>query len=430
LDKAYDEKQANLGTNDGDLGTKKSQLTESTKQKGEDEEFLAKLTVQCKDKTEEYNARKTFAANEQVALSKAIAILDNDVASEKFGAVDATKALIQLSSSPSRRFLQQAVKQQHSKRIGQVLLLLEAGNPFTVVLQQIDNMIKMGDAEQKVDDEQKTYCEDINKKNQGNLDDKTDSLTAIEGDITKLKTTLEDPMVGLRFQIKEAEDGLKTNLENQGKETVTRREENIEYQKDVSTMSDVMSTLDKSTKVLKDYYESLDNEQVGLVQKHHQDPAPPTTWAKEKGQNAGGYAGQNEQAKKVLGLLENIKKSTGSEQVAAHDAELKEQHDYEDSMKTLTEAETGSQESIVKLNEDLATKEKELNAKIQDQTSTEREQIAIERYIAKMKPGCDFVLEKYSDRKAARIAEKAALVDATKKLKGSPSFQSATQKAK
>merc|ERR1740133_77446 len=128
MKKSYDEKQATLGTNDGDLSSKKTQLQESTKQKGEDEDFLSDLTKQCKDKTKVYEARKIFAANEEVALSKAIAILDNDVANESFDAVKATK-LIQLSSKPDERaaaaqLLQSAAKVQHSGRIAQVLLML------------------------------------------------------------------------------------------------------------------------------------------------------------------------------------------------------------------------------------------------------------------------------------------------------------------
>merc|ERR1719162_416060 len=82
MKKSYDEKQATLGTNDGDLSTKKKQLVQTKKQKGEDEDFMGKLSVQCEDKTTLYKERKKFAANEEVALSKAIAILDNDMVSE------------------------------------------------------------------------------------------------------------------------------------------------------------------------------------------------------------------------------------------------------------------------------------------------------------------------------------------------------------
>jgi len=426
----YDDKQGTLGENDGDLSTKKKQLQETTKTKGEDEDFLGKLTVQCKDKTEQYEERKIFAANEEVALTKALAILDNDVAGEKFGAVDATK-FIQLSSKtrsadPRRaaaaQFLQKAAKLQKSGRVNQVLLLLEAGNPFTVVLGQIDKMIEMADDEQKVDDEEKAWCEKTNKENDDNLSDKKDELKTIQGDITKLKNDINDPASGLKFQIAEAEDNLKTNLKNQGEETDTRREENLEYQKDQHNMADCIDTIEKAKGVLKDYYDSLDNEQVGLIQMKA-DPKAPETFE-------GDYKGQNEQGKAVIKLLSDIQDSVTKEANAGHEAERKLQHDYEDSMESLTDQEEKTQESIAKLNKDLASKEKDLEAAFESETSTEKEKIAIERYIEKLKPGSTFVLEKYDERKKARSAEKKALNTAITKLKGSPSFKSAQRQAK
>merc|ERR1719247_440883 len=99
-------------------------------------------------------------------------------------------------------------------------------------------------------------------------------------------------------------------------------------------------------------------------------------------------------------------------------------------MKTLTDEEADYQESIAKLNKDLTQKEKDLEAAFEDETNTEKEKIAIERYIAKIKPGCTFVLTKYDARKTSRTAEKKALAGAKAKLKGSPSFKAATQQAK
>merc|ERR1719253_635573 len=113
--------------------------------------------------------------------------------------------------------------------------------------------------------------------------------------------------------------------------------------------------------------------------------------------------------KKVLKLLADISKATVKEQYGEHTTEKEAQHDYEDSMETLTKAEAAYQKSIVKLNKDLAGKEKDLEAAFESETTKEKEKIAIERYIAKLKPGCDFVLDNFDSRKASRKAEKKAL---------------------
>jgi len=433
LKKSYDDKQANLGTNDGDLATKKTQLQQFIKQKGEDEDFLAKVKVQCSDKKKEFDKRQLFAASENMALSQAIATLDNDVASEKFTAVDATSKgktglkLLQMSAhgdAPLRRtqaeqLLQTATAQQHSAQLGKLLMLLQGGNPFTVVLQQIGKMVSLADEEQKADDQQKGWCEKTNKKNKDNLDDTKDDLDKIAGEVTKLEQDITDPKTGLKKQVSDAEESLKTNVKNQGVETKTRRKENVEYQKDVSTMQDAIGLLSKADRVLTKYYSSLDNEQIGFLQ----DATPPKTFT-------GAYKGQNEAAKKVLGMLAFISSETTKEEKVAHDDELKSQHDYEDSMKSLTEGEASLQETIVKLNSSVASKEKELLAKREVSTNTEQEKIALERYIEKIKPGCEFTLKNYETRTKNRAAEKKALAGARTKLQGTPAFKAAQQKAK
>jgi len=187
-------------------------------------------------------------------------------------------------------------------------------------------------------------------------------------------------------------------------------------------MSKAIFTIKKAKNVLKEYYDSVDNEQVGLIQVS-EDPAPPDTFEDT-------YSGQNENAKTVLKLLGDIVKATVKEQYAEHDTEKAAQHDYEDSMESLTKGEAKYEESIVKLKKALAGKEKDLDAAFESETKKEKEQIAIERYIAKLKPGCDFILNKYDERKTARKAEKKALGTAQSKLKGSPSYKSAIAKAK
>merc|ERR1719326_758486 len=87
---AYETKQEELGTNDEDLASKKSQLAEAKETKASDEEFLAKLLVMCAEKTKEYLNRKMLRANEEAAITEAISILNSDAAFDSFGKVAAT----------------------------------------------------------------------------------------------------------------------------------------------------------------------------------------------------------------------------------------------------------------------------------------------------------------------------------------------------
>merc|ERR1719476_530327 len=98
-------------------------------------------------------------------------------------------------------------------------------------------------------------------------------------------------------------------------------------------------------------------------------------------------------------------------------------------MESLTKEEATLEKSIAKLNKNLADKEKDLVGKYDDQESQEREKIAIERYMEKIKPGCDFITGKYDDRKTARKAEKEALKTAKTSLENSPNYKLAKQQA-
>merc|ERR1719487_337555 len=150
---AYETKQEELGTNDENLASKKSQLAEAKEQKASDEEFLAKLLVMCAEKAKQYDERKMLRANEEAAIAEAIAVLNSDAAFESFGKVTATKTgstgptLLQLGAirrhasaeaaqaalrAQVTEILRTAAVRQKSMRLAKVASLLKAGNPFAV----------------------------------------------------------------------------------------------------------------------------------------------------------------------------------------------------------------------------------------------------------------------------------------------------------
>jgi len=71
----YDDKEEELGSNDGDLSTKKDQLEEAKTTVEDAREFLDKLVPMCDKKEKQYNVRKVLRAGEETAIAKAISIL-------------------------------------------------------------------------------------------------------------------------------------------------------------------------------------------------------------------------------------------------------------------------------------------------------------------------------------------------------------------
>jgi hypothetical protein len=157
---------------------------------------------------------------------------------------------------------------------------------------------------------------------------------------------------------------------------------------------------------------------VGFLQNRREDPAPPESFSSESGDQTG-------QANGVVSQLEFIISETKAELAQAHDDEESAQHSFEDEMTDFKSQEQTSVETIASLDENIAETEKQLLQAREDLKKTEAEKKAIEKYLLKIKPGCDFITENIDTRKSNRAAESSSLQDAISKLEGTPAFKEA-----
>merc|ERR1712079_145383 len=209
--------------------------------------------------------------------------------------------------------------------------------------------------------------------NEKSLKEKKSQIESLESDIEKLVNRIEDPKTGLKVLIANDEQSLVENDESQKSETATRTEENLAYQKDIANLVEAETLLTRAVSVLKAYYSKIVKE--SLLQKK-EDPAPPETWEE------GGYKGQSAKGgTDAITMIEHILKETKAEEAAAHDDELKAQHDYEDSMTKLKEEQKKLEESLAQLKVDLAEAEEELLGKKAELKATVAEKEAIEAYL-------------------------------------------------
>merc|ERR1719284_856866 len=88
-----------------------------------------------------------------------------------------------------------------------------------------------------------------------------------------------------------------------------------------------------------------------------------------------------------------------------------------------------AEENLAKLQDDLAQTEADLLAAKEDLKATTADKEAIEAYLLKIKPGCDFITENYKLRTENRVIEKEALEKAEKLIKGTPAYKSAVNEA-
>jgi hypothetical protein len=140
--------------------------------------------------------------------------------------------------------------------------------------------------------------------------------------------------------------------------------------------------------------------------------------------------GQSTEGNRALDMLDFIAKETTSEKENAISNEENAVSTFQTSMASLKTSEEGYMEDLEKFNLDLTTFQKELEEAREDSSATTDEKEAIENYLAQIKPGCDFITQEYSTRKAAREAETTALNTAIDKLKATPVFAAALAAAK
>lgn len=441
LSKSYDSKQSSIGTNDGDLASKREQLETAKQTKSDSEEFLSSLTPMCEDKAKEYAERKMYRANEEAAIAKAIFILSNENASKKFEKVSGGGAasFLQIFRGSSKgghllasarmlteRFLSKQIRKHGSQKLSRVVALLKAGNPFTVVLEEIDKTLELIDKEAEVDKQQLDWCNSERTLNDEAIGKKESELSDLDTQILNLDSAINDPDSGLKAQINTTHEQLDQNAKDQTDQTEMRRNETSDYQENIRNFAAAEAIISKAIALLKKHY-SHKVYKGSLIKMRalnaKEEPAPPEALAKP-------FTGQKEKGNEVIGLLEGLLSDQKTEENKAHEEEQKSQVEYEDSMQGLKDSEADMEKSIADLTAELKKKEMELEAAYSEQTATEKEKMAMEHYLKTIKPGCDFITDNYDTRESNRQQEKDALNNAVTLLKESPAFKTAEEQEK
>jgi len=94
-------------------------------------------------------------------------------------------------------------------------------------------------------------------------------------------------------------------------------------------------------------------------------------------------------------------------------------------MPQLKQQESDLRANLLQQQQALAEAELELAGWRADLDRTEREKIAIERYLEQIRPGCDFITANFADRESYRQQETAALDRAVQLLTATPAFAAA-----
>lgn len=398
-----------------------SQLEDTQAQLALDRTFLANLKEKCAQTGVEFEARVKDRLVEIVAVADTIKILNEDTSFDNFEKT-VNVALLQTSSRDSE-------SEEMQQRLGRVAQSLRASaaelglpqlallaaraqlDAFTKVKELIDKMVSELAKQQEDEVAHRDWCiADINtnKRSTQAANDKKDSLTARIADLEK---TIEDLTKEISATVAAVAE-----MQNQMKRASEIREaENHDYQVTVDDQRMTQMILSKALTRMQQVYAFMQQPAtVGAAHIHtsgtHTDPGNGPARFTKYATNAGGA--------RVLRMLEEVMADSQKMEDDAIAAEQNAQTAYENFMKDSNAGITAALKKLVNLRKAKATADGSLIMTESDLRATISKLEDLHQTSVDLSASCDFIINNFDARQAARTAEMNALNEAKAILSG------------
>lgn len=424
----------------------KNVVSTTEKQMGDDMATLAELKEACSGKGGEFETRQKDAAAEVDAINQAIGVLNNDDALQLFNKTD-TKDLMQTSllqvrsrkNDPRQKVLEQLNSLSSSNKAIAMLsftvkqaLKSRTGVDFSKIMKMIDDMVVLLKKEAEDDLASRDQC---NADFNDSAADKKETEHAIKG-LTATIEELAEVITAQAAIVEKSANDVTTAKESMAEATKQREADNAAYVEAVDLNKQAVELIQKAKNKLNSYYnpqlvpkekapELSEEEKLeqgfreALIQKHsfaqtEEEKLPegqPEIFAGER-KNKGGKSSS------VMALMDMLAGDINKDTTALEKDEALAQSDYEklsqdlaNSVAESTKAGNDAAATKAKAEEDKQTAESTLSMK-------EEELADVTQTIADLHAQCDFILQAFEERKAARENEIAGLGKAKAILAG------------
>lgn len=434
----------------------------------------------CEEQDEAWNERQKLAAEEMAALQEAEELLSSEEAVKIMSKAPAVKAasFLQVRRASTsgklgraRRALQSSDGAAFSSdpRVAFLALALRSKQvDFSQILLKVDDMIGVLNKEQEDEKKKLDWCEAETKTAKDNLknlaqdaEDRQTALAKVKSDLTACDKELDD----FRTKIEELDKQVE-------QATKQRKAEHEEYQQVQFANSKAKDLLNMAMNRLKKFYAGLQVSKRGValfaqrraraakiaaqVAAATADLASAGAGMKvasesvstgvftpsfvqvssanllsraraqsssgdsmdekpKKPQEAGTYKKQNSVG--ALTLLQTIIGDVSKEQQVIDLQEENGQKEYDKSIEDARETRQQTTRSIAEKSVEKAGLEKQDEVLSQKQESNQQEQMEVNKYLAGLKPECEFLMGNWEARKRARLSEIQGLERAKAVLK-------------
>jgi len=427
---------------EGELGVEiedlKADNGDTVKNLGEDKKFLADLKKGCATKQGEHDENVKTRNAELLCISDTIKLLNDDDALELFKKTLPAPTLMQVQVT-AKQMKTMALKalgksQTHDPRIDLIALTLKGHTKgFEKVLKMIDNMVTLLGEEQVTDDEKKEYCED-------ELDKTEDELKELEATIKDLNAAIKDAKNMIEKTTKEIADLTATILDLDKKvdeQTDIRKKENAEYEELIASDTAAKELLKMAKNRMAKFYApklykppakeelsaagrieanmegSASLVQVRMHTNAKDDAAPPPP-----PETVGAYKKKTEESNGVMQMMDMLIADLDKEMTEGKTEEDNSQEEYEEFMADAKEKKASSAKSVEDKRAAKADMEGKLEKMDLEKKGTVKTAYGKTEELGDLHGECDWLLQNYDSRKAARTGEIESLKNAKAVLSG------------
>jgi hypothetical protein len=450
LTAAIEKKTERIGTLQVEIVSMKQELEATQGSLAEDLEFAANIKKDCESKSAEWEERKRLRAEELVAIHETIKILSDDDALELFKKTLPAPSFVQMEAS-SRALRKRALalldRSQGNKAPAErtqldFLTMALQGRDFSFakIIAMIDNMVKLLADEQAEDEVKKEYCTK-------SIDDVEDKGKELQKRIADYQVSLDDAAETMEALIKDVDEltkGIAELDKSVTEATETRKEENDEYKELMSSNSAAKELLNFAKNRLNKFY----NPKLYKPPKEDEAPAasalqlsktpalvqisrhslhggkrdapepPPDTW--------GAYGKKSQETTGAIAMIDLLVKDLDKEMTEAKVGEKNSQASYEQLMADSASKRAADLKSISKKTSEKANLEQAKEADTMALKSSEKELMATKVYESNLHAECDWIMQFFDMRKAAR-AEETDNLKAAKAILSGADFSFAQQ---
>jgi len=382
-----------------------------------DRTFLANLKQKCSMSADEFDQRVKDRLEEIAAVDDTIKILNEDESFENFDKTVNVALLQESLTSGQRERLRRAtsVLERAAVQTGAPELSLLASraqlDAFTKVKEEIDKMVVELNKQQQDEIEHRDWCIDELNKNNRSTEEQYDIKESLQTKIADLEKTISY----LAKEIEVTTKGVADMQEQMKRASESREGENADFQQTVTDQRLTQMILSKALKRMQQAYAML-LERAERGGPHIQTSGnstdtgnAPESFSKYE-KNAGGS--------RVLRMLETILADSRKMEDEAITAEHDAQEAYEDFMKDSNEAIAQYTEKVVNMKGSKAKAEEDLVVAKEDLKATVSKLEELHDTGGALHKSCDYIMDTFDKRQAARAAEVDALNQAKAILSG------------